>query len=161
MAQRQQDARLALWHSKMSLGQKHYVVCPQCGCDLRAEYFRKHHLLVHGRNPSGLEIVRVVTQMTNQPRRYKGKNQSAQTMYIGAKQSAETEVEKPVAGNKRIRTAAEFILGRKWDSKEVPAYTEAIVANTWHGKRKKIRSTYSTPGYNADEQWANHIGVIS
>ena len=82
-------------------------------------------------------------------------------MPIGTKQSAKKELENPVTDNKSIRTTAELVLGRKWDSKEVPAYTETIVANTWHGERKKRRNTYSTPAYNADEQWAHNINVIS
>jgi hypothetical protein len=99
--------------------------------------------------------------MTNQPRSYKGKIQSAQTVPIGANQNVQTVFENPVADNKSIRTTAELVLGRKWDSKEVPVYTETIVANTWYGRRKKRRNTYSTPGYNADEQWAHNIRVIS
>jgi hypothetical protein len=53
----------------MSLGQKHYVVCPQCSCDLRSERLFKHCLQVHGKRMSPTEIAAAVSCMTNEPMR--------------------------------------------------------------------------------------------
>jgi hypothetical protein len=53
----------------MSLGQKHYVTCPHCGCELRAERLTKHCAKVHDKATSTSTIVEAVSRMKCSPTR--------------------------------------------------------------------------------------------
>jgi hypothetical protein len=52
----------------MSLGQEHFVVCPLCNADLRAESLWAHYRRIHGKEISAEQLAAVISKMTNQPR---------------------------------------------------------------------------------------------
>ena len=59
----------------MSLGQKHYVVCPHCRCELQAKNFSSHCFRVHHLKVTGEEISAVISKMANN-RQTKAQKQS-------------------------------------------------------------------------------------
>ena len=48
------------------------------------------------------------------------------------------------------------VLGREMNQPPPQIHASAAVGNSWHGQRKKRRSTYSTPGQTADALWLDN-----
>jgi hypothetical protein len=81
----------------MSPGQKHYVLCPHCGCKLRAGRYSGHLLRVHKQKTNSAEIARIITRMANKQPSSKRQNRPARLAGPEAVRQAEKDSEAVIA----------------------------------------------------------------
>ena len=57
------------------------------------------------------------------------------------------------AAHKTAKATIKAILGREMSQPPSQSREKPLIGTSWHGQRKKRRSTYSIPGQTADALW--------